>query len=135
MSGDPFEKSGHQGRRIGRRVPTPDLVLDWQPDKVPGRKPWQRRARPNPQALVVDLSITGARVEVRGGPPLPVGTRVTIGLDGAAGACVVRRCEQRGDSTLYGVQFTHLGAALTSRINSLIADDDGTLEERWRRAR
>lgn len=134
MIGEPVEQPGHQGRRIGRRVPAPELWFEWQPDKVPGRKLWLR-ARPDRQARILDLSITGARVEVRGGPPLPVGTRVTIGLDGAAGSCVVRRCERHGDSTVYGVQFSHLGAALTNKINSLVADDDGTLEERWRRAR
>lgn len=134
---DLFLKSGPEGRRVGRRVPTPGLWFEWQPAAPKGRpRPLRRRGQGQHQARIVDLSITGARVVVDGAEPLLIGTTVSIGLVGGAGTCKVRRVEVGDDDECtYGVEFLWLDTALRDTIDDLVTGDRGSLDERWHRAR
>lgn len=135
--GERMQQSGTEARRIGRRVSTPGLWIDWQPAASRGRLlPLQRQGAYVPQARIVDLSITGARVVVAEAAPLGVGMTVCIGMDAGAGTCEVRRVETKdtGEST-YGVEFIWLDSALSDKVSDLVTGDRGSLDEHWHRFR
>lgn len=136
MGGDSAERlqrSGLEGRRIGRRIATPGLCLDWQPAAPQGRQRRRRRQAPSvQQAQLMDLSITGGRVVVADEVPIGIGTHVIIGLDGGVGTCRVRRAESTGSGeTTYGIQFDWLDSELTEKVHDLVADNRRCVDEQW----
>lgn len=128
------EWSGFEAR-IGRRVDAPGLVLDWRPPAT--RRRWLgRRPTADPQAEVVDLSVSGARVAVADAERLAPGIVVGIGLEGASGTAAVRRVEDDGHGRLlYGIEFKDLEPALRKRLGTLATTDEADLASRWERAR
>jgi hypothetical protein len=133
--GELFQKSGPEGRRIGRRVAATGLWFDWYP-VTPQRRRRLRRCGPvENRAQVVNLSVTGAMMVVWNAMELTPGALVDIGLDGATGQCRIRRIAARDQGAIaYGVQFTYLDAELLSVVENHV-DRDPTLEDRWHHAR
>lgn len=133
---DMFRHSGPEGRRIGRRVDAPDLLIDWHPSGVNGRR-WGRRPELTPRALVLDLSLTGAKVLVTANQPeLQRGTEVRIGLHSASGSCRVVRVEPAAAGRMaYGIEYLELEPALRDVINGLVSADRSSLDQRWEHAR
>ncbi len=126
-------------RRIGRREPMSDLLIDWQPPVAKEASRFRRRRGQVGQAAtaeVLDLSLSGAKVAVAGADLLPVGTTVRIARHGAAGIAIVRRVvDDPGGRSIYGIQFLVLDPALGRQVSSLLTGRRAHLEERWRRAR
>ena len=133
--GELFQKSGPEGRRIGRRVATAGLWVEWHPMHGPGRRrPW-RGAADEHRAQIVDLSLTGAMAVVWNAAELAPRDLVAISLEGADGVCRVRRIAARDQGAVaYGVEFTQLAPALDQRIHELV-NRDPSLEGRWHAAR
>lgn len=126
--------SGFEGR-IGRRVRSTDLWLDWAPP-VKKRRWSSRRPVAPPVAEVIDLSVSGARVVVAELEPMAAGVTVGIGLDGNAGTAAVRRVDASTPGTsVYGIEFKQLDPALRRRIDEILTSDRGELAEQWQRAR
>ena len=135
--GELTRRSGPKARRIGRRVSTPGLWIDWQPAAHGSRpRPLRGPGAALQQALIDDLSITGARVVVTDAEPLGVGRTVTIGMDAGAGLCEIRRVETKetGERT-YGVEFIWLDSELSDKGSDLVTGDRGSLDEHWHRFR
>ena len=135
--GELMRQSSPEARRIGRRVSTPWLWIDWQPAAHGGRPlPLRRQGAAVQQARIADLSITGARVVLTDAEPLGVGTTVTIGMDAGAGLCEIRRVEtnETGERT-YGVEFIWLDSELSDKVSDLVTGDRGSLDEHWYRSR
>lgn len=128
-----LQGSGLTSRRIGRRVATPGLWLDWHPAEPKGRRRRWRRLPPSGQrAKLMDLSVTGARVLVADEVPIGVGSIVTFQLDGHTGTCMVRRAELSGlGEAAYGIQFIWLDPELTKKVHHLVAVNRRPVDEQW----
>ena len=133
-----FQRSGLEGRRIGRRTPTDGTIIEWHPIDVAERPRWGRRRGKVERvqiAELLDLSVSGAKVAVDETDPLSVGARVRIVLDGHGGIATVRRVAPGPDGTsIYGIQFLQLGPELQARVAKLLEGDRAYLEGRWKTA-
>lgn len=128
-----LQGSGLRSRRIGRRVATPGLWLDWHPVDPKGRRRRWRGLAPTVQrAKLMDLSVTGARVVVADEVPIGVGSIVTFGLGGDTGTCMVRRAELSGlGEAAYGIEFIWLDPELAKKVHHLVAVNRRSVDEQW----
>jgi hypothetical protein len=119
-----FQRSGFEGRRMGRRVSPEGLWVSWEPVRT-GRGRRRHKGAARSYALVFDVSISGARVEVGSGELLTVGSMVTIGLEGNHGDVRIRRAVLEQDGrTIYGVEFVYLDERLRRCLESMVHGED-----------
>jgi hypothetical protein len=103
-------------RRAGQRVPA-WLPITWTfPHEV-------QRDEGIAAGLIVDVSVSGARVVAPAAPQLTVGTRVDIELFGHHGSAVVRRHQACGlpGKLFYGVEFMHFDAGFRGVLVATIS--------------
>ncbi len=115
--------------------------LTWEPADAPrsGDRSWWRRRRDTPEhvvAIVEDVSATGARVHVSGGPQLRPGRKVVVGHGDARGTVTVKRTEELADGSFhYGVEFGTLDPGLRDLLlSALDRKRPSDLEDLWKRA-
>ena len=117
-------------RRIGTRAAVSPISVSWLP-ALP-RKHFHRAEKPH-QAVVDELSVTGARVRALKDPSVRVGTQAVLTVGGASGLVEVRRIEAAPDPSdaLYGVQFIRLDAELQQFFDRAVTKD-GHEDVDWR---
>jgi hypothetical protein len=118
-----------QNRRIGQRyrIP-PGIVIDWAIEQRRGR--WRRKTA---QAVIEDLSLSGALIRAAVPPVFGVGRQVVIGCDGGRAVVQVRRVIPLTDGgwVRYGVLFLQLDEAFTHIINDVVRAESSDYVD-WR---
>jgi hypothetical protein len=116
--GQPSSTRRGVDRRAGRRVPA-SIPVTWRYRRHLDEK------RDCAQAVIVDVSVSGARVMAPTSRSLQVGTVVELELrDGGKGLGVVRRCEVGGvpGRGFYGIEFGDVDDAFRGSIFRVISD-------------
>ena len=129
-------------KRIGRRVPTPNLPLTLVTTAVPERRlghpsTWRGRSREvRIPVEVLDLSVTGARVRTTRDVDLAPGSTIRIEVGTAEASALVRRREPGGgvEHAIYGIEFVDLREPLRSEFYGQVFANQPDLEELWNRS-
>ncbi len=111
----------HGERRIGRRQPPfPPLEIQWSTGR---RRGLLRRPSPASTAQVVDLSVSGASVEVEPDDDIGRGSKIPISYQGHTGVALVTRVVGTGSDgrIVYGVRFTEMSEGLTKEFHAYLA--------------
>lgn len=135
------DQAAASDRRLCRRVPGDGTEVTWEPADTArsGNRSWWRR-RPGTTDRVVatleDVSATGARLHVSGGPRLRPGSSVVVGHGDASGTVTVMRVEELADESFhYGVEFGHLDPELRDvLLTALDRQRPSDLEDLWKRS-
>src|ERR1700760_240783 len=122
-----------QNRRIGERLPTPDLTITWEVARK-GRFRTKTEIEP---VRVLNASPTGAALVAPTVPGLGVRAKVPLHVGGHDVVAQVRREEPTAivGMTAYGVQFVDPEpAAIDFLLEHGGSDDRAALESLWQRA-
>jgi len=102
-------------------------------------KRWSRsEVALDPDAQVIDLSMTGALVRAKRHRDLTAGSDVALQLEGVRGHVVIRHVRDTDDPAiaLYGVEFVNPGSRLRSLVHERVAGSTpADLEWRWHSGR
>jgi hypothetical protein len=104
-------------KRIGRRHPIDRVPIGWRVDRP--LKGIRRSKRRHEQGVLLDLSMSGAKVQAPTSPDLAVGRKVTIEIEGLTGEMRIRRIAEsdvRGES-VYGLEFLDATADMARRVH------------------
>ena len=108
-------------RRLGSRIPVAvDAPVSWLP-LTPAKR--FRRPRQPQRAWIIDLSVTGARINAPTDRPIVRGSHVEIEVNHARGIVRVRRIDATANPAmaLYGVEFLQLDPPLQDLMSKTLA--------------
>jgi hypothetical protein len=116
------------GGRIGARVQAPGMVLTVL---VPGGSRLRpHRVRPV-EARVVDLSVTGARLDLAPSVTVASGARLDVRHGRSCGSIVVRHQTRTPAGVQCGVEFVHLDGSLRDEVYAIVAGARREQDWRW----
>lgn len=134
-----FDYEQSEWRRVSRRIGSRHDVrcpVRWRtvaPEGSGGRRRSRRRGSPEPRdALLGDLSVSGALLLVEGGEPPLSGTRIDVEIQGEWARAQVVRAGPASEPSRYwcGVTFLRPGESFMSVIASLTGR--GAIEPNFR---
>jgi hypothetical protein len=117
-------------RRIGERVLGWNAVVVWRADKR--AKTLVRRSTGAVAAQLLDVSISGAQLEVDLGAELPVGAVVGVTIDGLRAVVEVKRVEPgvTGRLRCYGIEWRELEPDLQYMLHQYLARSEPVPDQR-----
>jgi hypothetical protein len=113
--------------RLFERVLAPHLALTLV---VPERRLLRTR-RVGYEAVVVDLSVTGARLVLGAGAPVRFGALVGVCHAAGAGTVRVRHVHAAHGDLCCGVEFVELDAGLRAHLHTIVAGERVRHDWQW----
>ncbi|MEM7140000.1 MAG: PilZ domain-containing protein [Actinomycetota bacterium] len=110
----------HIDRLLPRHRAEGDVTLEWNVRMA--RTGLFKKEERSATAVIRDLSLEGALVEVHDGAAHEPGDEVIVRFDGLEGTATVRHAQADGDTVLYGVRFTpetEFNAAIDLAVGAL----------------
>lgn len=105
---------------------------------VKSANPLRRRRTPDKEAVLLDLSLGGALVEVSAPDTHSVNDVITVRLGGVDDHVTIRHRQESGDTVLYGVQWSgsyEMARVVTRAVEMTVGDTDHRLQTRWESGR
>lgn len=105
---------------------------------VKSANPLRRRRTPEKEAVLLDLSLGGALVEVSAPDTHAENDRVNVRLGGVDDHVTIRHRQESGDTVLYGVQWSgshEMTRVVTRAVEMTVGDTDHRLQTRWESGR
>ena len=105
---------------------------------VKSANPLRRRRTPDKEAVLLDLSLGGALVEVSAPDTHSVDDVITVRLGGVDDHVTIRHRQESGDTVLYGVQWSgsyEMAQVVTRAVEMTVGDTDHRLQTRWESGR
>ncbi len=120
-------------RRDGPRLPVVRTTIGWHPPTRGARTVNPASPDAEVTAEVVNLSHSGAKVNVADPQVLPIGARVDISIGGGHGTAEVRHVTAGQPGTwCYGLHFLEIDHQLREALRRLLAGEHGHIAETWR---